>query len=73
MTEPAEYYRIEEQSRQAIDRLLRPLSDEQLERVYDLFHSQNRSGIPFTYWGIANRVRAHVSREMKRRQEKSEK
>lgn len=65
----APFYLVEEQTRASIEKLLAPLSDEQLTEVYDLFHPRNHSIIPFRYWGIAVRVRAHIVRERKKREE----
>lgn len=71
MTDPAEFFRIEEDARRRIDDLLRPLNDEQLDSLYDLFHPTNHSSIPFRYWGVAARVRAHIQRERQRREKES--
>lgn len=69
----APFYLVEEQTRASIEKLLAPLSDEQLTEVYDLFHASNHSNIPIRYWGIAVRVRVLILREQKKRKESAEK
>lgn len=69
----APFFIIEEQTRASIEKLLDPLSDEQLDEILNLFHASNHSLIPFRYWGIATRVRAHILRVQKKRKESAAK
>lgn len=65
----APFYIVEEQTRASIEKLLAPLSDDQLDEILNLFHASNHSNIPFRYWGIAVRVRVLILREQKKRKE----
>lgn len=67
------FYLVEEQTRATIEKMLDPLSDEQLDEILNLFHVSNHSLIPFRYWGIATRVRAHILRVQKKRKESASK
>jgi hypothetical protein len=61
------FYIAEEQYREDIARLLKPLSDEELEDLLALFHFDRLREVPLRYHGIAYRVRAHISQEKKKR------
>lgn len=68
LTDP--YYQLSDSYRDQLDKRTSTLSDEELERVRDLFAHHNLANVPYRYWSLAAIVRAVVKREQKRRQER---
>lgn len=66
----APFYTAELNHRERIQALTRNLTDEELDQVAALFARDNHANVPFAFWMLASRVRAHIRVEKKRRQQK---
>jgi hypothetical protein len=63
----APFYTAELNHRQRIQAIVGNLSNEDLNKVLDLFARDNAQNVPWEFWMLASRVRAHIKVELKKR------
>lgn len=61
------FYTAELTYRERIRFLVSTLDDEQIEQVQGLFAHHKLDSVPYEFWGLAAKVRAHCRHELKRR------